>query len=183
MLDKSGRIEELRMISDVKRYIESRVDMDPTTQCWNWRQCTNLKGYGVTSKKTVGYKEHGSTLIHRIAYMEYKNTVQKDMLVLHTCDNPKCCNPEHLYEGTAKDNADDMISRGRAPHGERHPNAILNASDVVYIRYSDHGLSSRQLADKFGVARVTIRDIIQNRKWRHVKMDTISNSNSSKSCE
>ena len=83
--------------------------------CWPWCGSPGSQGYGLLQGAT-NYRGF-SFLAHRIAFALYN---QRDpligLLVRHSCDNPPCCNPAHLIEGTQKDNYDDAVERGRMPH-------------------------------------------------------------------
>jgi hypothetical protein len=85
--------------------------LDTAGECWEWKGATNAKGYGRV--RINGRLE----LAHRVAFAIWKGTtVLTDvgsLLVLHSCDNPRCCNPEHLRLGSYSDNNADMIARGR----------------------------------------------------------------------
>lgn len=61
-----------------------------------------------------GYGRFKHELAHRESYKLYKGDIPKGLYVLHKCNNPSCCNPDHLYAGTAKQNTEDMIKSGRA---------------------------------------------------------------------
>lgn len=51
--------------------------------------------------------------IHRIsAYLHWGFDLESSALILHRCEYPNCWNPEHLYEGTQKDNVADSIEAG-----------------------------------------------------------------------
>lgn len=85
--------------------------------CWQWTAYKNKKGYGVlgiTNKKTV--------LAHRVSWVIRFGDIPEKLNVLHRCDNPECCNPEHLFLGTALDNAQDRErrKRGKQPSGSAH---------------------------------------------------------------
>ena len=112
------------MINRDKRFW-SKVDQRGPDECWNWKASTT-NGYGVfwTGSKSVG--------AHRYAYV-YKTgrPISSNTLICHHCDNPACCNPNHLFEGTAKDNFDDMVSKGR----QQDVSLMQEASRAAKVRY------------------------------------------------
>ena len=87
----------------------SKVDLPGTPEgCWIWRAGRTRKGYGLFAD-THGHSEHA----HRVAWRLEGNEIPKGGMVLHHCDNPSCVRPEHLFVGSAKDNIQDAISKGR----------------------------------------------------------------------
>lgn len=94
--------------------------------------------------------------------------IPKGLLVCHHCDDPKCCNPSHLFLGTVKDNYDDMVSKNRRVIV--YGSAILTEKQVVEIREkSATGNFSRQeMAKEYGVDTSTITDIVNGRAWKHL---------------
>lgn len=87
----------------------SRVDQSAGRfGCWPWTGSRKEKGYGQT------YFMGKNVRTHRLAYELEYGPVPNGLLVCHFCDNPTCCNPWHLVAATAKDNTQDMISKGRA---------------------------------------------------------------------
>ena len=76
--------------------------------CWEWDMARRERGYGHVTLWGKG------RLVHRIVYELYRGPVPDDMFVCHTCDNPPCCNPSHLFLGTPKDNARDASRKGKA---------------------------------------------------------------------
>jgi hypothetical protein len=100
--------------------------------------------------------------------MAFKTGDMGGLLVRHTCDNPPCCNPDHLLLGTPQDNANDMVARGRVriTAGEAHPNAKLTAAAVREIRTG--AADSKELARKFGVHRTLVSLVRRRLSWRHV---------------
>src|SRR3990172_10471395 len=98
------------------------------------------------------------------------------MKVLHKCDNPPCVNPAHLFLGTSQDNAIDREMKGRGVHyiGESHGRAKLTESDVIKIRrlYSSGDHTQYQLAMEFNISRSVIKQVVQNRIWKHVKEES-----------
>lgn len=87
--------------------------VEKTDGCWNWTACV-LKGY---KGFTGGYGLFGiggkSFLVHRLSWEINNGRIPDGLCVLHTCDNRKCVNPEHLFLGTRGDNARDMVLKGR----------------------------------------------------------------------
>ncbi len=83
--------------------------LDKTGDCWLWTGNTNAEGYGAT-----GY--HGKAWgTHRLAWYLTNGEIPAGMLVCHKCDCPPCCNPDHLFIGSYKDNVSDSQNKGRRP--------------------------------------------------------------------
>lgn len=130
--------------------------------CWLWTAHIDEHGYG---RYTLDGVFMGA---HRAAYKIFVGEIPLGLLALHKCDNPQCCNPEHLFIGTQKDNMQDKIKKGRANWalGERCGSSKLNNEKVLKIKNSiEH---SSVLARVFGVDPRTIRDIKNNITWRHL---------------
>ena len=93
--------------TEVERFW-ARVDRKGPSDCWEWTGAKLPKGYGQCNWRGQ------TTQTHRLAYaLSNPQNIPGARLVLHTCDNPPCCNPQHLWLGTAKDNTADMMSKGR----------------------------------------------------------------------
>ncbi len=100
-------------------------------------------------------------------------------MVRHKCDNPLCCNPDHLELGTHADNMRDKAERGRAwtggqppqqPRGAGNSNAALTDDDVREIRrrHAEGGVTYRDLATEFRVTPQNIGAIVRRKTWTHV---------------
>lgn len=142
-----------------------------STGCWDWQAGKNSYGYGVAWNGTK------LRMAHRVAF-ELANKVQIDtsVRVLHHCDRPSCVNPSHLFLGSAQDNTDDMMRKGRnrALTGEHHPKARLSLNDVLVIRASPltvFGVGSL-LARHFNIHRHTISNIKAGRIWKEAGIPT-----------
>ncbi len=79
-----------------------------TETCWYWEGSKNPKGYGLIGP------QYPTRRAHRYMYILTQGAIPEGFMVLHTCDNPSCVKPEHLKVGTAQDNTDDMIRKGRS---------------------------------------------------------------------
>jgi hypothetical protein len=98
--------------------------------------------------------------------------IEDGLFALHSCDNPSCVNPAHLREGTAADNMDDAMERGRqkAKKGSENPNAKITEQDVVEIRrlYATSEMPGTKLAEKYGISQANVYEIIHHTAWKHV---------------
>jgi len=142
------------------------IDVRDVASCWNWKRYRDKDGYG-------SIKHNGKLLrAHRfVLSLKLKRHVLPRMMALHICDNPACCNPEHLYEGTATQNMRDKIARGRGADlsGENNNSAKLTSQEVASIRFLHKtGTSYSELMSIYGVSRAAISMIINNKTWRHI---------------
>lgn len=142
-----------------------KVDIGGHDECWPWTGSTNGKrGYGTF--RTGDKRDYA----HRFA-LELHTGVRllPGEESLHRCDNPPCCNPSHLFKGTAADNIADMMKKGRhrARRGEGHRSAKLNEQIVRDVRKST--LSNTELAEIHGVRQNTISNIRTRKTWRHIQ--------------
>lgn len=118
---------------------------------------SNEQGYPVV-------KRNGKTrFLHHLVYAERNGEIPKGMVVRHTCDNPKCINPDHLILGTHADNVADRVARGRSAKGEQNGRAKLTVGKVKEILKSTESFVA--LARTYGVDRKTIHLIKQRKIW------------------
>lgn len=151
---------------------------DDDQACWPWRGRREPRhGYG---QAYPNGKAGGVEFAHRVAYKLAVGPIPDGKGICHTCDNPPCVRPTHLFPGSAKDNSDDKIRKGRArlapPQcGEANSNSRLTREQVAEIRRL-HALKGnrqrgpqtiKQLARQFSVSRTTIGNIVARRQWKH----------------
>lgn len=132
--------------------------------CIEWTAYTDRKmGYGMF------WLDGTMHLSHRVAYMFAHGSIPKGLHVCHSCDNPKCVNPEHLWVGTNQDNVNDKCRKNRAARliGENHPSAKLKEDDVLMIRSSK--LNGAEIARRMGIDRSTVNYIRKGKLWGHLK--------------
>jgi uncharacterized Zn finger protein (UPF0148 family) len=101
------RANPVRVSSDVIARLEAQSIPEPNTGCLLWLGEIQADGYGRISIRNRMRR------VHRVAYAAWVSSLPNGQRVLHRCDQPACINPDHLYVGTAKDNVDDMVRRGR----------------------------------------------------------------------
>jgi hypothetical protein len=151
---------------EVERFMEL-VFPEPNTGCWLWAGRHDSKGYG-----RGHFLKRTMQLAHRFSYYSYKGEIGLNMYVLHSCDNPACVNPDHLYLGDQKQNNIDRDSRGRqkTKRGSEHKLAKLNEQQVLEIRrlHNPKEYPSRKLSKMFGVSQRKIMDILQGKSWNHL---------------
>ena len=143
--------------------------------CWEWSKGRSKFGYGrIYIHPKIEYT-------HRVAWRLKNGDIPKGLSVCHHCDNPPCCNPEHLFVGTQRDNNNDRIKKGRSGnrpmHGTAHVLAKLTDLDVINIRktykpgtpgrFSE--FSIKGLAKKYKVAFSLIHRIVKRVSWPHIE--------------
>lgn len=152
--------------------------IDPE-ECWIWTGALMPNGYGAfyvgrnwrhSRKGTMDYA-------HRVSWTLKFGSIPNGKSILHSCDNRRCVNPNHLWVGTQKDNVRDMLSKGRfgggalrGLFGTANPASKLTEDDVRAVRscYSTGRWGYRRLAEMFGVTPVAIKKIVLRRTWKHV---------------
>lgn len=155
------------------------VKEDPSG-CWIWQGNVDSHGYG-----RFYIKGSGTWKAHRLA-MQFAldRTLAITELVCHHCDVPLCVNPDHLYIGTAADNARDRFARNRSPVGDDHPSRryihlrprgerhgmakITDSQASVVKRLLLDGHTQRAISEQTGVSLHTVRKISSGKQWTHV---------------
>lgn len=138
----------------------SKVDIKSEEECWEWKDSLNHSGYGTLRLCGRGGPQISA---HRIAKtLSIGEEIPDGLVVMHTCDNPPCCNPSHLELGTQQDNMDDMVNKGRSVTTFGHAKADWDIVDE--IRSSN--LTGKQLSEKHHLAKSTISEIRNNKIWK-----------------
>lgn len=129
-----------------------RVAKGSPDACWPWTGYTNDYGYGVLGR---GSRSDGLIRAHRAAWLVTHGTLPDDVLVLHTCDNPPCCNPAHLFLGTHADNTADMSAKGR--HRGRLASEFTEEQQrAIVAEWRDGEGLQREVAARHGISQPTL---------------------------
>jgi hypothetical protein len=140
-----------------------KVDKSNEDDCWNWNAAisTGYGAFGISGKMR---------LAHRISWILTNGQIEGDLFVCHACDNRKCCNPSHLFLGSADDNSKDMVMKERSKKGSSQPNSKLKEAQVLAIRelYQQGNLTYKQIANAFGVHEKLIGYIVRRNGWIHI---------------
>lgn len=150
-----------------KKYIDrifDRIEIDPVTRCWNWTGCLINSGYAQISTNNK------DILVHRIMYQYIHGNIPTDKpLILHRCDNRKCCNPLHLYAGTHQNNTDDRIKRNPAAWIPGSKGKISELTDQHILEIRSAKESNRILSERYNVNLIIIHYIQTGQIYKHIK--------------
>ena len=143
--------------------------VDQSQECWLWTGCIDPRaGYG---QFWVAKRVRKA---HRVSYALEHGLTPANLCVLHSCDNPPCVNPAHLWLGTQLENIADRTRKGRSNRrattvGEAHYAAILTRADVLKIRHrKQKGEIYRVIAKDFPVSASAVGRICRREVWKHV---------------
>jgi len=131
--------------------------VDKSGDCWIWTGYKTQTGYG-----KLCFNSNKVVTASRVSYELFYGPIQPGMLICHSCDNPSCVNPNHLWQGTHMENMMDMVEKGRQ-------NAKLLPIDVYNIRKLwDSGYSQNEIIKIYDVSSSQISNITARRIWKHI---------------
>jgi hypothetical protein len=157
-----------------------------TETCWIWQASKRNKGYGAFT-----WHDDDGTLnqdrAHRVVWRLFFGEIPDGQFVLHKCDNPACCNPDHLFLGTKSDNNQDMVNKGRHvpggahcgksgkwKRGKEHHNVKVDENIVRNIRKDKKTKSYSQLAEKYNLSVTCLFKIVHKKTWKFVPEEVIA---------
>lgn len=172
-IPKGQEVLEARALERFWRQVEKM----PDGGCWLWRGYKLNTGYGMI--------HIGSRYIpaHRYSYEINTGPLEPGKVICHACDNPICVRPEHLFQGTPRDNVMDMHAKGRgvkhkprswqslipdlAPRGETHHRSKLTDAQAEEIRaiFASGEMNQIELGKEFGVSNSTISLLVSGRRY------------------
>jgi len=145
---------------------EKQLKRNENTGCLEWTGRTVRGGYGAITikRKTV--------MAHRFWFVKCGGVIPDGMVLCHTCDNPKCVEPGHLFVASQAENMADMVRKKRQARGTLNSKAKLTESDVVEIRKAyKNGEIQARLAAQYNVHQTTISLIIKGKNWKHIPFE------------
>lgn len=132
-------------------------------QCWLWIASSHKQGYGW----------FGTELAHRIAWSYPDYLIPDGLCILHSCDNPKCCNPKHLFLGTQLENIQDKVNKNRQSKisGEKHHSCRISDKQIEEIRerYAKGGVLYKTIAQDMGIAIGTVGRFVTGKHTKRIK--------------
>ena len=134
---------------DIKDKIKDNIKITENG-CWEWQKAINRSGYGIVKFKGSGFG------VHRVSFGVFKHAIPEGLNVCHSCDNRKCCNPDHLFLGTQLENIRDKIDKGRQY-------TKLSLDEVLSIRHDTR--TQKVIAKEYGVSQMTISRIKHDKSW------------------
>lgn len=144
-----------------------RVGVGGAEECWPWLGSLNTWGYGDCLWK--GRRVNAS----RAAHESVVGKVSPGLVICHTCDNPACCNPSHLWAGTQAENLADCRAKGRQVYvtgADHHRSTAKLTEDMVREarRLYAAGVSQSEIGRRWGLNSSTISRAVRGKKWAHV---------------
>lgn len=135
--------------------------------CWLWTGSRNGKGYGLLSIDGRSY------LAHRLSMLVFNQIDPGEFLVCHSCDEPRCVRPDHLFVGTASDNTADMTRKGRARRGSLRGESastakVTEAIVIDIMERTRRGATRAELGRRFGLSVSAVSRIVLGQNWKHI---------------
>ena len=138
-------------------------------ECWVFSHKTASSSY-----QTFKYRR-GSKIIsksaHVFSYILAHGKVPKGKIICHTCDVPRCVNPNHLFPGTYAENAQDCVAKGRYPHAKGEDSRYHKFTDEIVLlcrKLLSEGYSQREIGEIVGMSQRNVSDIARRRTWTHI---------------
>lgn len=164
----------------------ARVERHGAEACWPWVGGTHRSGYGQFKAGGQTFKAHRVALALTTGGVEWRSAERgaRGQIVLHACDNRRCCNPAHLRVGTQRDNMRECSQRGRIGRGATHGRVKLTAAQVAEIKQlqadgvignpgrgwsrdvrEGRTMSLATVGKRYGVSGKTIEQVLRRRAW------------------
>ena len=154
------------MTETIESRFWSKVNKLSPEECWPWIGAKSSWGYGNFRFRKKPWPAH------RVVWVLNHGEIPKGMYICHKCDNPPCCNPDHLFMGTPKENTADMFNKGYNHNhlrGSNHPLARFNENEILEIKkLLHHGVKQTHIARMFNTRQSHISKIKRNEIWGYL---------------
>lgn len=152
-------------MANLRKRFWDKVDRGNPDECWEWTASTNIHGYGQIWVEDLGRQQTASRVSYQLEYGD----VPEDKVVCHTCDNPPCVNPNHLFVGSYSENFQDVSDKGNYPdrRGTNSKDAGLTEQEVKEIR-NDNKRTYREMAKDYDTNMCTIGEIVRGESYQNV---------------
>ena len=159
-------------ITNTPEVLWSTVNKQDRDGCWPWGGWKSEQGYGRVEINGKSYYAH--RVIYALANpgsIEWNAPKDKNStgFIRHTCDNPSCCNPNHLLVGTHLENMRDKVNRGRGPDfsGGKSKRCKLTMEDVFFLRLQrKRGAKIKALQMLYELSEAAIKQCIYGKTYR-----------------
>lgn len=166
-----------RKILDHKKHIKSKITINKKNQCWEFNGILDKIGYGKCNISLTKNKKF--YLFHRYVFYIYNGEFDAGLKICHKCDNPRCCNPRHLFSGTQKDNSQDALNKGRLKfqtsplfyRGENNKTSKYKDNEVILIKYlHKNGFRNSIISKIMKINKHFISKVISGKTWNHINV-------------
>lgn len=140
--------------------IEKQMLHQELGECWIWQ--LSCDGAGRPAYCDRSLKSHNQLASRGLWRLVKNKDLSSKMTLNHTCDEYKCINPEHLYEGTSAQNRKDAVDRQRIP-----PRKINKHIDEI-VKLFKEGIEQQEIAKKVGVSRITIQRFLNGQMNQYI---------------
>jgi hypothetical protein len=137
------------------------LDLD---DCMEWLASKNKRGYGYFFNTITNVRAN------RFIWECYNGPIPKGLLVCHSCDNPSCVNPKHLWIGTSQDNHNDRNNKNRQAKGSLNGAAKLNETDIITILtkiYNSKYTTTSEIRKDYNITYTTVYRILDGKNWKY----------------
>ncbi len=145
----------------------NKIKFGELNECWEWQATRFPNGYGCFKirENNIGHSVGAHRVIYEAMFTDFDKTLQ----VLHSCDNKRCVNPNHLSMGTLQDNMADKNSKGRQAFGGRHGRSKITDEQARIIKTRlSHGFRNMDICREFNISQHIVSGIRRGIKWKHI---------------
>lgn len=170
--------------STIRRFWAKVDKSGGTDACWPWLATTKPGGYGSFFVKRIPPGSKGKVIYanaHRLAYELTYGPIAPGLFACHKCDTPSCCNPNHIFLGTPRENMQDAVAKGRVNYHENGKKsgakskttrsklaALTDEQIVALLGDYDNGALLDDLAAKYGCHKAVVSEIVRGERYKWV---------------